>query len=61
MNFSINLEELGKQFGTPPSMKDIAEKIGFTERPIDLSKLAEAVQTYLKRDRNSNSNSDRLG
>ncbi len=59
MNFSINLEELGKQFGTPPSMKDIAEKIGFTERPIDLSELAEAVQTYLKRDRNSNS--DRLG
>lgn len=48
---SISLSELGEKLGiptgSPVSMGAIAEKIGYTKRPIQLSELAEAVEAFV--------------
>lgn len=48
---NISLSELGEKIGipagSPVSMGEIAEKIGYTKRPIQLSELAEAVEVFV--------------
>lgn len=48
---SISLSELGEKIGipagSPVSMKAIAEKIGYTKMPIQLSELAESVDEFV--------------
>ena len=53
---SISLSELGEKIGIPAgnpiSMGAIAKMIGYTETPIQLSKLAEAVEVIVRASKN---------
>ena len=56
MNTPISLGELGKKVGiphgSPVSMEAVAEMIGYTTRPIQLSELAKAVDEFVKKQGN---------
>jgi hypothetical protein len=52
MNRAISLDELGQKVGvaagSPVSMGQIAEMIGYKKRPIQLTELADAVDDFVK-------------
>lgn len=52
MNGQISLAELGQKVGIPlghqVSLLDVANRIGFTQRPISLPDLSLAVDEFLK-------------
>lgn len=49
----VRLGELGRRLGLSGeiSMGAVADFIGFTKRPIELSELSKAVDKYLKKNR----------
>lgn len=54
MSKPISLRELGEKVGipagSPVSMGQIAEMIGYAKKPIQLTELAEAVSEFVKHD-----------
>lgn len=51
-NQSVSIGDIGSKLGMTGgvSMDGIAEKIGYTQRPIDLTELDKAVDKYLKKE-----------